>query len=252
MKTNEIIIIGGGITGLVAAIKLSELYKVPIKIYEKRLFRTRNQIIVLNPSSLIELPKSIQNSKLFGFVQPVESDQSGQTWPSSHAGQMCIRICELEMLLLDLISKIPSIDWMHQKLEKSAIQEMINSSQNTLFIGADGYQSPTRQVLEIPVIQHTITYGLVCTFQGSTNRSDISDIRQRCGVNMKNILGITQHRYRGFRTKSSWNQISIQLTSDENTDISQSKILTAADLPKSILALLESGAKFYGMILPII
>lgn len=240
-------IIGGGITGLITAIKLSSIKDVKITIFDKRVDRTRNQIIVLNPSSLYELPDSIRRSPLFGYVNPVECDQSGQTWPKSHAGQMCIELKNLECMLLNYIKDLSNVCLIIKNLQLTDIQDMLNTETNTLFIGADGYNSKVRQALNCNIIQHVLTYGLLCLFK---NEPDKDNIRTESGVNIKNIMGLEQHRYRGFRSTSGQHHISIQLTPDEFNLMSQSKPSKGHELPTYIIDILESAGRFYGMKLP--
>ena len=246
----NIVIVGGGITGLLSAIKLAELFDITIQLYEKNMEPTRHQIIVLNPSTFRELPVSIQKSPLFGCVNPVEYDQSGQIWAKSHAGQMCIEIYQLELLLLDHVKKLEKVVLNYQKLEQSDIRRLMNDMSQTLFIGADGFNSTTRQSLDCGLVEHVITYGLVCLFKGNTCRTDTEEIKNKYGVNVRNIMNVPQHRYRGFRSRSGQNQISIQLTYDEYQEIQSEKNFKASELSPAILLILQSAAKFYGFSLP--
>lgn len=255
------VIIGAGPIGLLAAINLSAL-GVSITIYEKRRSYTRNQIVVLNPRQIKLLPKEVVKSGCFGYVNPVELDQSGETLKESHASQACVQLKHLEMELLKLVSRIENIKVIYKQISQGDLTEMLDRKKKTLFIGADGYNSMVRQMVKSERIICQSTYGVVAIYKrddhtDETNTGEPNSrrdrIKKQCGVNLHHIMGIPQNRYRGFRATTNYNHISLQLTKREYESIDPSltnKLICGSDLPQNIYSVLQSGADFYGMRLP--
>jgi 2-polyprenyl-6-methoxyphenol hydroxylase-like FAD-dependent oxidoreductase len=247
----NIIIIGGGPIGLLTAIKFALYKDNQITIYDKRIKRTRKQIIVLDRNAYNILPGKIKRSSYFGSVNPVALDQSGEVHDSSHSGNVCIQINKLEKILLEYISSIKNITIINTKLDIISMGNLLNKNDNTLFVAADGYKSITRTFLKCDTINTNVSYGLTALYKRDNKsclRDDVNIIKKK-GVSVRHILGIDQHRYRGFRSTNGYNHISLQLTEKEFGTISNN-IKTAKELPDIILNILESGAIFYGMKLP--
>jgi flavin-dependent dehydrogenase len=119
----EIIILGTGPVGLIAAIKLSNRFKVTI--YDKRDIneRTRNQVVVLNRSVLKELPDS--NHPSFRYTNPVSIDQNGGIDIPSHLGNKHIQLNELEKLLFEHIKYYFYKRKYHERIFRKFIENQV-------------------------------------------------------------------------------------------------------------------------------
>ncbi|GAG96354.1 unnamed protein product, partial [marine sediment metagenome] len=190
----KIIIIGAGPIGILSAIKFG-LLNHDIIIYDKRNInqRTREQIVVLEPSGLRELPKSVSDSNFFRYTHPIDINQSGGIDFSSHAGDKCIQLKYLEKILLLEAFKFKNIHFIYNNLDVKNIHKIIEDNNNALILGCDGFNSTVREALNIKTNEIKIGYGIVGLFKNeNSNQRNIKDIKKKTGVNINNIMGFPQ------------------------------------------------------------
>ena len=240
---NNVLIIGGGPTGLMAAILLSELDHIRhITVVELRAKYTRRQILLINPNTWKLLPNEVKTD-LFGkstngkkpgcFVLPPSRDN----WARCYKEKLPLASIEIRILEQTLFKYIkhnlkhkvtiirPSEGKLHIEFKNNKVFVNMKEINYDMLIGADGGNSHVRQHIIKTRMIKTSPKRYAFIAMSETQPQKLKGIHESASKSRRRKITRTEDKHAGrfFRTQYGAYYIGLALTKPEYDAVMKAK-----------------------------